>query len=61
MKALEIKENWNEQKSNLKQKLLALLGTELNLAEHRRAEYLDGLPAKPAKSKEELNRIIRAL
>jgi hypothetical protein len=61
MKALEIKENWNDQKTNLKQRLLALLGTELNVAEHRQTEYLGQLPGKLVKSKELLSMIMRAI
>ncbi len=61
MNTPEIKENWEEQKSKLKQKFAILLENDFLFAEGKKEEMLGKLQIKLGKSREELQKIIEAL
>lgn len=57
----KLNENWEEQKSKLKQKFVALTDNDLMLEEGKKEELLKKLQIKLGKTKEELRKIIAAL
>ena len=61
MNTPEIKENWEEQKSKLKQKFAILLENDFLFDEGKKEEMLGKLQIKLGKSREELQKIIEAL
>lgn len=58
MKTAPIKENWNEQKSLLKQKFAALTENDLLFIEGKKEEMIEKLQIKLGITKEKLNKII---
>jgi len=61
MNTTELKGNWNEQKSKLKQKCATLTDDDLMFAEGKKEEMLAKLQIKLGKTKEELHKIIATL
>jgi len=61
MNTTELKGNWNEQKSKLKQKFATLTDDDLMFAEGKKEEMLAKLQIKLGKTKEELHKIIATL
>lgn len=58
---MEIKGNWEEQKSKLKQKFAALMDSDLLFLEGKKEEMIVRLQVKLGKTEEEIDRIIQAL
>jgi uncharacterized protein YjbJ (UPF0337 family) len=56
-----INENWDEQKSKLKQKFAALTENDLLFTKGKKEEMIEKLQIKLGKTKEELNKIIEGL
>lgn len=61
MNTTATRENWEEQKKNLKQKFTALTDGDLLFVDGKREEMLEKLQNKLGKSQEELNKVIAAL
>jgi uncharacterized protein YjbJ (UPF0337 family) len=61
MNTTELKGNWNEQKGKLKQKFAVLTDDDLMFEEGKEEEMFGKLQIKLGKSKEELDKIIKAL
>ena len=61
MNTTELKGNWEEQKSKLKQKFAALTDNDLLFTEGKKEEMLEKLQKKIGKTKEELFKIIGQL
>ena len=61
MNSSEINENWEEQKSKLKQKFAALTENDLLFVKGKKEEMIEKLQLKLGKTKEELYKIIEAL
>lgn len=61
MDSTEVNGNWNEQKSKLKQKFVALTDNELLFVQGKKEEMLGRLQIILGKSKEELAAIIASL
>ncbi len=57
----ELKGNWNEQEGKLKQKFAVLTDNDLMFEEGKKDEMLGKLQVKLGKSKEELQKIMKAL
>ena len=58
---IELKGGWNEQKGKLKQKFAILTDNDLLFADGKKDEMIGRLQLKLGKSKEELEKIIKAL
>ncbi len=61
MNATELKGNWDQQKSKLKQKFTSLTDIDLLFTEGKKEEMLGRLQTKLGKTKEELYKIISGL
>lgn len=61
MNTTELKGNWDEQKGKLKQKFAALTDDDLLFAEGKKDEMMGKLQIKLGKTKEELDKIMKAL
>jgi uncharacterized protein YjbJ (UPF0337 family) len=61
MNTIELKGNWEEQKSKLKQKFAALMDNDLFFLEGKKEEMIARLQLKLGKTKEEVYKIIQAL
>jgi uncharacterized protein YjbJ (UPF0337 family) len=61
MNTTEVKGTWNEAKGKLKQKFATLTDNDLLFEEGKKDEMLGKLQVKLGKSKEELEKIIKAL
>lgn len=61
MNTIEVKGNWNEQKSKLKQQFVKLTDNDLLFEKGKKVEMLGRLQIKLGKSKEELLEIIAGL
>ena len=61
MNTIEIKGNWKEQKSKLKQRFAVLTDNDLLYMEGRKEQIFGILQNKLGKTKEELQRIIAGL
>ncbi|WP_366183940.1 general stress protein CsbD [Flavobacterium ovatum] len=61
MNTTEIKENWNELKRKLKQKLADITDDDLLLAERKQEEILGKLEVKLGKSKDKIRKVIAEL
>lgn len=61
MNASQLKGNWEEQKSRLKEKFVALTDTDLLFVKGKKEEMIAKLQIKLGKSREELNKIFTAL
>lgn len=61
MRTIELSGNWDEQKSKLKQKFVALTESDLLFVKGKKEEMLEKLQKKLGKTKEELFKIIAAL
>jgi uncharacterized protein YjbJ (UPF0337 family) len=60
MNTIEVKGNWNEQKSKHKQKFATLTDNDLMFSEGKKEEMIGKLQIKLGKTKEELHKIIAA-
>lgn len=58
---IEVKENWNEKKYNLKQKIAMLSDNDLLFEEGKDEEILGKLQVRLGKTKEELRAIVADL
>jgi uncharacterized protein YjbJ (UPF0337 family) len=61
MKPTELEGNWNELKGKLKQKFAVLTDNDLMFEEGKKEEMFAKLQIKLGKTKEEMDKIIKAL
>lgn len=61
MNTTELKGNWDEHKGKLKQKFATLTDDDLLFAEGKKDEMMGKLQIKLGKTKEELEKIMKAL